>query len=44
MIKKKGSKFQPVSKTGKSLGKPTTKKKAAKRIGQVEYFKAHPKK
>ncbi len=41
MLKKtKGGKYEVVSKTtGKPLSKPTTKKKAAKRLGQIEYFK-----
>ena len=39
MIKKTGGKYQPVSHTGKPLGPKTTKKKAAKRLQQVEYFK-----
>lgn len=29
-------------KTGKRLSKPTTKKKAVKRLQQIEWFKAHP--
>jgi hypothetical protein len=43
VIKKKGAKFQVTSKSGKNLGTYRSKKKAAKRLGQVEYFKAHPK-
>lgn len=43
VIKKKGSKFQVTSSKGKPLGKPTTKKKAVKRLRQIEYFKSHPK-
>lgn len=40
MIKKTGKKFEVVSeKTGKPLSKPTTKKKAVKRLQQIEYFK-----
>lgn len=39
MIKKVKGKFVVVSKKGKRLSKPTTKKKAAKRLHQIEYFK-----
>lgn len=42
MIKKHGSKFVVTSSTGKQLSKPTTKKKAVKRLRAIEYFKAHP--
>src|SRR5690348_585297 len=41
-IKKLGkSKYEVVSKTGKVLGKESSRKSAAKRIAQVEYFKHH---
>ena len=41
MIKQLGNKFLPVSESGnrKFLKKPTSKKKAKKRLRQVEYFK-----
>lgn len=38
-----GGKFQPVSKKGKPLGKPGSKKKAIKRLRQVEFFKKRKK-
>ena len=41
MIKKAGGKFVVTSSTGKRLSKPTTKKKAKKRLAQIEYFKAN---
>lgn len=44
MIRKvKGGKFIVKSKTGKKLSKPTTKKKAIKRLRQIEFWK-HKKK
>jgi hypothetical protein len=43
MIRKSGSKFVVVSKKGKKLSKPTTKKKAVKRLREIEYFKKHKK-
>jgi len=39
MIRKSKGKFIVVSKKGKRLSKPTTKKKAAKRLREIEYFK-----
>lgn len=39
MIRKKGNKYQVVSKTGKNLGTYRNKKEALKRLRQVEYFK-----
>jgi hypothetical protein len=40
MIRKvKGGKFIVKSKSGKKLSKPTTKKKAVKRLREIEYFK-----
>ena len=39
MIKKEGSKYVVRSHLGKNLGKYKTKKEAAKRLRQVEYFK-----
>jgi len=40
MIKKVGSKYEVVSeKSDKRLSKPTSKKKAKKRLQQIEYFK-----
>ena len=42
--KTSGGKFVVVSKTGRRLSKPTTKKQAEKRLRQVEWFKHHPKK
>jgi len=41
MIRKTKSGFVVVSKKGKRLSKPTTKKKALKRLRQVEWFKRH---
>jgi hypothetical protein len=43
IIKKVGSKFVLVSKTGKRLMKPGTKAQAHKREAEVEWFKSHPK-
>lgn len=44
MIKKtSGGKYVVKSKSGKNLSKPTTKKQAVKRLGQVEWFKKHKK-
>jgi hypothetical protein len=43
MIKKEGGKYSVWSKDGsKRLGKPGSKKKAEKRLMEVEYFKHHP--
>jgi hypothetical protein len=42
VIKHQGSKFVVVSSKGKPLSKPSTKKKAVKRLRAIEYFKAHP--
>lgn len=39
MIKKVKGKFVVVSKKGKRLSKPTTKKKALSRLRAIEYFK-----
>ena len=40
VIKKAGKKYLPVSESGKRfLKKPVSKKKAVKRLQQVEYFK-----
>lgn len=40
MIRKSGSKFLPVSESGRPfLKKAVSKKKAKKRLRQVEYFK-----
>jgi hypothetical protein len=40
MIKKQGSKYLPVSESGKKfLKKPVSKAKAKKRLAQIEYFK-----
>ncbi len=40
MIKKaSGGKFVVTSSSGKRLSKPTSKKKAKKRLAQIEYFK-----
>lgn len=40
MIKKSGSTYKVVSKSGKNLGKGyKTKQQAVKRLRQVEYFK-----
>ena len=39
MIKKEGSKHVVRSKKGKSLGKYNSRREAAKRLQQVEYFK-----
>ena len=40
MLKKLGHKYLPVSESGKKfLKKPVSKKKAKKRLRQVEYFK-----
>ena len=45
MIKKSGSGYKVVSKSGKALSKPgLTKKQAEKRLHQVEYFKHKDKK
>ena len=41
MIRKSGGKFIVVSKKGKKLSKPTSKKKAVKRLRQIEWFKHH---
>jgi hypothetical protein len=41
MIRKRKGKFVVVSKKGKRLSKPTTKKKALRRLRQVEWFKRH---
>ena len=44
-IKKTGKGFEVLSEKGKHLSKPDlTKAEAEKRLKQVEYFKAHPKK
>ena len=39
MIKREGSKHVVRSKKGKNLGKYNSRKEAAKRLQQVEYFK-----
>ena len=39
MIKKVGSSYKVVSKTGKNLGGSKTRKGAEKRLKEVEYFK-----
>lgn len=39
MIKKIGDKHCVISKKGKNLGCAASKKKARKRLGQIEYFK-----
>lgn len=39
VIKKRGNKYDVVSKSGKRLGKGLSKKQAEKRLRQVEYFK-----
>ncbi len=40
MVKKFGKLYKVMSKDGKkSLSKPTSKKKAKKRLQQIEYFK-----
>ena len=39
MIKKSGSGYKVVSKSGKNLGGGKTKAQAVKRLRQVEYFK-----
>jgi len=39
MIKKSGSMYQVVSKSGRNLGKYRSKKAAKKRLQQVEFFK-----
>lgn len=45
MIKKQGGKFVVKNKNGtKNLSKPMSKKQAEKRLGQIEWFKNHPKK
>jgi hypothetical protein len=45
MIKKSGSGYKVVSKTGKNLGGPyRTKAEAEKRLGQVEMYKNKGKK
>lgn len=41
MIRKIKGKFVVTSKKGKKLSKPTTKKKAVKRLREIEYFKKH---
>lgn len=44
MVKKtSGDKYVVVSKKGKKLSKPTSKKKAEERLAEIEYFK-HKKK
>lgn len=42
MIKHIGNKWRVVSETGKNLGTFASKAQAAKRLGQVEWFKHHP--
>jgi len=39
MIKKTGNKYTVYSQSGKRMSKPTSKAKAKKRLGQIEYFK-----
>jgi len=39
MIVKRGNKFRVISEKGKNLGESDTKSGAAKRLGEVEYFK-----
>jgi len=39
MIRKVKNKFVVLSSKGKKLSKPTTKKKAEKRLREIEYFK-----
>lgn len=39
MIKKQGNKYVVVSKSGKKMSKPTSKKQAVKRLQQIEWFK-----
>ena len=39
MIRKSGNKYVVVSKKGKKLSKPMSKKLAQKRLRQIEYFK-----
>ena len=41
MIRKTKGKFVVISKKGKRLSKPMTKKKAVKRLREIEYFKKH---
>lgn len=41
MIRKVKGKFVVVSKKGKKLSKPTSKRKAVKRLREIEYFKRH---
>ncbi len=43
MIRKSHGKYKVVSHTGRNLGTYKTKAGAVKRLHQVEYFKAHPK-
>ena len=42
-ILRKGSEYRIISKKGKSLGKFKSKKKAVKRLRQIEWFKHHKK-
>lgn len=45
MIKKTSKGYKVTSESGKNLSKPTlTKAQAHKRLGQIEWFKAHKKK
>lgn len=41
MIRKVKGKFVVISKKGKRLSKPASKKKAVKRLREIEYFKKH---
>lgn len=42
MIVKTGGKYQVQSESGKNLGTSNTRAEAARRLAQVEWFKAHP--
>lgn len=43
MIVKEGNKWAVRSESGKSLGSYSARAEAARRLSQVEWFKAHPK-
>lgn len=44
IVKEKGGTYKVVSKSGRNLGSGLTKAQAHKRLGQIEWFKKHPKK
>jgi hypothetical protein len=42
MIRKRGKVYEVVARTGRIMGRYTSKEAAKKRLRQIEYFKANP--